>query len=103
MDRADVDFTLNTLSSALHQYKERVNRGRQIRLSIHESIEQTGKTPEHYRVDWLKNSVVRIFHELEAIALDFNTEHTDDCCSSNDLADVLSSALATMREEFDED
>lgn len=98
-----LQFTQNTLVSALNRYNKRIRRGRQIRLSIHDTIEKTGVQPDHYRVAWLKDSVLRVFHELEAIALTFNTEHDDDCCSATDLADVLSSALATLREEFADD
>lgn len=99
MDANSVVFTVNVLINGRRKFAERLRHGQQMRTAIHNAMAE-GKSPENYRVDWLKRSVRRLFNELEVIAKDFNDQHQDDRISGDDLSDLLASALATMRDHL---
>jgi hypothetical protein len=97
-----VNFTVETLVGVVRQKRQRLAHGLQLRDAIHAALDD-GRELDHYRVAWIKDSVVRLFGELEEIARDFNRDHPDDCCSVHDFCDVLASAIGTLKMRIDGD
>lgn len=95
-DEEQNTFTTNVLINALHSHAAKLKHGSELRDEIHEAL-ASGVEPNHYRVEWIKDSVVQIFGQLEEIAREFNRNHPEDRCSTEDYNDILASALATLR------
>ncbi len=66
-----------------------------MREQLFRALEE-GLEPDHYRIEWIRQSVNQVFDVLQTIALQFNDQHPDDKCSAQDLMDILNSAVATI-------
>lgn len=89
------EHQVSVLNKVKIYHANALSKGMRRRQQMHEAIE-AGIDIENDRTLWLKDSVVRIFKLLEECARDFNNENLEERCSNYDLADVLSSALATL-------
>lgn len=67
-------------------------KGQGIRQMIFDKLAQ-GENVENYRIDFLRNSVNKLFHFMEELGMDFNKKHPDDCWTAADLGDVLVTAI----------
>jgi hypothetical protein len=89
-----VEFTVSALTNFLRSNSLRIQRALQQREVAYNHIERGEEG--YYRVVWLKESVMRIFDTLEAVASDFNKSHPDEVCTNKDFGDILLSALRTL-------
>ncbi len=95
-----ISFTVSAFLSVLDDSARRIKRSTRLRDQIHEAL-MRGDEPDHYRVEWMRESVVEIFSLLETIATKFNEAHPDDVCTSQDFEDLLASTLATLNSARD--
>lgn len=96
-----IDFTVDTLQKTIKNQLQRRKNGAAIREAIRVSINE-GRLIDHYRVEWLHDSSVRLVDLLTDIALEFDSEHPDDLCSSADLGDILTTTLARLKKAIED-
>jgi hypothetical protein len=90
-----ISFTSRVLGSVVLDNNTRLQNGLRMREQIHDQLE-AGTEPDHYRVDWIRQTVLKLFDVLEEQAREFNEEHPNDLISSKDLGDALVSAVRTL-------
>lgn len=88
-------MTPEEISEALRLIRANQNsaldNGLKIRDEIRKKIE-AGEEPDHYRVDWLRETALQCIGFIGETAKMFNSEHPNDKISQNDMLDVLITA-----------
>lgn len=91
-----IEFIQRTFHRLLAHEKQRLAIGMAVRNHMHEQLSH-GIQIDHYRSDWIRDSIVRVIDLLDAIRKDFNRAHPEDKCSSADILDIADSVTATLR------
>jgi hypothetical protein len=92
----EIESSVETLTAILRHEHRRAATGATMRTHLHKQIE-LGNDPEHYRMDWLRESVLEIMEHLQIIADNFNRTHDNDKASIGDMLDILHSTAKNIR------
>jgi hypothetical protein len=86
------DFILKTFKTIKHLEQQRYRKGQSIREFITQK-QRNGEEVDHYRIDFLHESITKLFKFMEQIGVDFNREHPEDRFTVADMADILYNAM----------
>ncbi len=81
----------NTLRLIRDGQQTALQNGLQTRDEIRKQLE-AGNEPEHYRIDWLRETAVQCIGFIGEASKIFNAQHPNDQISQNDVLDVLINA-----------
>ncbi len=89
-----IEFTVNVFANLLHNRRDRLATGIRRREEAKEVLEKGG---ENYRTEWIHQSVMRVVDTLTEIARDFDAQHPDDQCTTQDFGDILMSTIRALQ------
>lgn len=92
--RDEIDFTVNTLLTVVRTGNTKLHNAVKRREETYDAIQRGEET---YRTKWIQDSVMRVVDTLLVISADFDAQYPDECCSAQDLGDILASTIATLR------
>lgn len=93
MDPIDQDkFIQHIFVRTKMNEQAKYRKGQGIREIIFQKL-ALGEEVEGYRIDFLRNSVNRLFHFMEEIGTEFNKKYPEDRFTTNDFGDILATAL----------
>ena len=76
--------------------KCRLENGARFRAEMVKTLNR-GEVPTGYRVEWIADTTTALFALLSEKAREFNELHPQDAVSISDLMDVLTTAMAKLR------
>lgn len=85
------------LRNVLKTHAQRLNHGAKLRGLLADSLNAGTEPTDNYRLEWIRDSVDVVMGALELSARQFNGDHPDDCCSAQDLMDVLTNCIASFK------
>ena len=86
------DFIVTIFKTVKKVEQNRYRKGQSIRQIIM-AKQKNGEEVENYRIEFLKDSVFKLFKFMEEIGTDFNKNHPDDRFTAADIGDVLVNAI----------
>lgn len=92
----EIEFIKGVFSRVVAHENHRNAIGGAIRNHLHEQLAM-GVKIDHYRSEWLHDSINQVIDVLEQIGHEFNKAHPEDKCSTADLADIAGSVVTTLR------
>jgi hypothetical protein len=87
-----IELTSETFVNVLRHQKQLLLNAVALRKKIQAALDR-GETPDHYRVDFIRTSALRVNNCLADCAKDFNEAHQDDRCTAADLIDILNTVI----------
>ncbi len=90
-----IEYSVGVLTRVLKSEQQRVRTGIAVRQLIRDRVAKGLKT-DHYRVDWLRTSMIRLTTVLEVFAREFNEAHPKDKVSNHDLVDLLTDCISAI-------
>ncbi len=98
MPDAVIEFAVSTILRTIKFEDQRLKTGIALRKHLGAQI-SAGVEVEHYRIDWIRNTVGEVVEALVTSAKRFNRAHPADKISVADFVDVLLSTVEALREE----
>ncbi len=92
---AQIEATVTTLVNVIRHQERRLRNAMAMRKTIGEALAR-GEDPVHYRLDFIRSSVLRVNDALAECARQFDEEHPDDRCSAADFIDILATTRHRM-------
>lgn len=92
---AEIEFTQSTFNGIMRREAQRLSTGATLRRYMHDQLE-LGNPVDHYRLEWIKKSVMRLIVCLHEIGKEFNEAHPNDKVSGADFLDILQSTYRTV-------
>lgn len=96
MDKIDGPIEVEVLDDGLDQEEKdrRIANGFKIREEMAKKLRAGLSVSSHYRAQWIRTGVTKVFEAIEAHSHEFNSQHDDDRISALDVLDVLNTAQA---------
>lgn len=91
----DNEFIIKTFKSVKHIEQQRYRRGLSLRQVIMNQ-NANGQEMDGYRIEFLKDSIFKLFKFLEELGTEFNKAHPDDYFTSSDLGDILVNSISIL-------
>ena len=87
------EFIVTSFKAVKKVEQSRYRKGLSIRNAIMSRITKGEEIVDNYRIDFLTNSVSRLFKFLEGLGREFNEAHPEDKFVAADLGDILVNAI----------
>jgi hypothetical protein len=91
----EIKFIVDTFQTVKRIEQAKYRKGLSIRQTIINRLDK-GETIDHYRMEFLKDSIFKVFKFIEDIGLEFNKEHPEDKFVAADIADILCNCVAIL-------
>ncbi len=93
---AQIDATVTTFINVIRHQERRLRNAAALRKVLGEALDR-GEDPAHYRLEFLRTSVLRVNDALAECARQFDAEHPDDRCSAADFIDILATTMHRLQ------
>ncbi|HVT62198.1 MAG TPA: hypothetical protein VHD33_01760 [Legionellaceae bacterium] len=91
----ELEFITQTFKHIKSIEQSKYKKAQALRKLMFEKIEM-GEQIDNYRIQFLRESVDKLFTFMDKIGQEFNTAHPDDKFTTNDIGDILATAIETL-------
>ena len=95
----EIEFVTSTFSKIKRIEQIKLKKALALRATMIQKLELNEEF-DSYRLDFIRNSVDKLFTFMEELGKEFNSAHPDDKFTNHDIGDILATAIEALNNSF---